>query len=55
MATLIRRRNRDGSVRWLAQVRVQGYPSRGQTFRTMLEAQQCARHHRSKCGTAGGG
>ena len=40
MATLIRRRARDGSrASWLAQVRVQGYPMACRTFRTKAEAE----------------
>ena len=42
MATLIRRRARDGSVNWQAQVRVQGYPLHCKTFRTKDEAESWA-------------
>jgi integrase len=42
MATLIRRRARDGSVSWQAQVRVQGYPSHSRTFATKREAEAWA-------------
>ena len=38
MATLIRRRTRDGALRWFAQVRVTGYPIACRTFRTQAEA-----------------
>lgn len=40
MATLIRRRTRDGSLSWLAQVRVQGYPNTCKSFPRKDEAKQ---------------
>jgi hypothetical protein len=38
MASLTRRRNRDGSASWDATVRVVGYPTACKTFSTKLEA-----------------
>lgn len=42
MATLIRRRARDGSPSWQAQVRVHGYPSHSKTFKTSRDAKAWA-------------
>jgi hypothetical protein len=39
MAHLERRRNKDGSTSWVAQVRVNGYPSQTRSFPTRLEAE----------------
>jgi integrase len=38
MATLVRRRSKDGSISWLATIRVTGYPTTCKTFRTKGEA-----------------
>jgi hypothetical protein len=39
MAHLARRKNKDGTTSWVAQVRVNGYPSQTRSFRTRLEAE----------------
>ena len=39
MAHLERRKNKDGSTSWVAQVRVNGYPSQTRSFPTRLEAE----------------
>lgn len=38
MAHLERRKNKDGSTSWVAQVRINGYPSQTRSFPTRLEA-----------------
>lgn len=39
MASISKRRNGDGSIRWDAMVRRTGYPASGKSFRTKLEAE----------------
>jgi hypothetical protein len=39
MASITKRRNRDGSTSWDAMVRRVGYPATGRTFRTKLAAE----------------
>lgn len=42
MATIQKRRRKDGGTSWDVMVRVRGYPPRGKTFRTRLEAETWA-------------